>query len=648
MSTNYKLRSEGGLKPGAEPVDIITRFERIPTKITATAEEGARHVAKEIAKAIGQAAKKGELCTIALASGKSPVGTYRELVRLHREEGLSFANVRIVTGFELYPIDPRQHQSYTYALFEELIDHIDIKPENLLILDTTVPAEKLAEYCRNFENAIHQSGGIDILVLGIGDRGQVALNEAGTHQNTRTRVVALSNSARKLVASSFHRVEDVPTRALTLGIGTIMQAKRIILLGWGEEKSVISARIIEGPIDSAIPASYLQDHPCAEVVIDEDAASELTRVKTPWLVGTCIWTNRFIRKAVLWLCNQLEKPILKLSYQDYIDHQLGQLIESAQTSYDKVNIQVFNDLQHTISGWPGGKPNSDDSTRPERSTPFPKRVVIFSPHPDDDVISMGGTFLRLVDQGHDVHVGYQTSGNIAVHDDVVLQTLDTARECGLGDEYDHIRQLIASKQQGGVEPAELRKLKGAIRRAEAKAACRSFGLNDETNVHFLNLPFYETGSVKKGSITQADVDIIVDLLRDIRPHQIYAAGDLSDPHGTHRVCIEAVLEAVNQIKTAGDAWLKDCYMWLYRGAWQEWELDMVDMAVPLSPDEVVKKRHAIYRHLSQKDIVPFPGDDKREFWERAEDRTQSTAKHYDRLGMAEYQAIEVFVRYPIF
>lgn len=648
MSTNYKLHTEGGLKAGTEPIDIITRFERIPTYIAATAEQGACHVAQQIDTMIRKKSDKGEKCVLALTAGKSPISIYRELVRRHKEEGLSFSNVVIFTIFEFYPIALTEQQSYTYSLYEELINQVDIPASQVNVLDGSVSADKVSEFCRQYEDKIRQQGGIDLILLGTGDQGQIALNEAGTYQNTRTRVVALSNSSRKLVASSFYGIENVPTRALTMGIGTILQAKSVILVGWGEDKSEIAAKVIEGQIDSSVPASYLQNHPNIEITLDEDAASQLTRVNTPWLVGTCIWTKRFIRKAVLWLCRKVDKPILKLSYQEYIDNHLGQMIDEIGLTYDKVNIQVFNDLQHTISGWPGGKPNSDDTTRPARSFPYPKRVVIFSPHPDDDVISMGGTFLRLVDQGHDVHVAYQTSGNIAVHDDVVLQTLDTARECGFGDKYEQFRELIQNKKKGQVEPVELRQFKGSIRRGEARAACRHFGVNENTNVHFLNLPFYETGAVKKGAIGQEDVDIVIALLRQVQPHQIYAAGDLSDPHGTHRICIEAVLEAVNQIKQAGDKWLTDCRMWLYRGAWQEWDIDMVDMAVPLSPDEVVKKRHAIYRHLSQKDIVPFPGDDKREFWQRAEDRTQSTARLYDKLGMAEYQAIEVFVKYPIF
>ena len=414
------------------------------------------------------------------------------------------------------------------------------------------------------------------------------------------------------------------------------------MMAWGEHKADIVHRMVEGEISDMVPASHLQSYTGVEIVVDEDAAQNLTCEQTPWLVGPCNWTPKFIRKAVVWLCGVVNKPILKLTYDDYIENSLGDLLEKTGCTYDKINIDVFNDLQHTITGWPGGKPNVDDSTRPAPSTPFPKRVVIFSPHPDDDVISMGGTFHRLVQQGHDVHVAYETSGNVAVYDDVVLQNVDTARELGFGDHYDEIAEIIANKRSDEPEPRALLNLKAAIRRAEARAACRTLGLNDRTNAHFLNLPFYETGGIKKGELSDADTEIIVKLLREVKPHQIYLAGDLSDPHGTHRVCAEAVLAALEVVD--GDEWVKDCHIWLYRGAWQEWDLGMVDMAVPISPDEMVKKRHAIYRHLSQKDIIPFAGSDKREFWQRAEDRTQNTANMYNKLGMAEYQAIEVFVK----
>ncbi|MGN0044691.1 PIG-L family deacetylase [Alistipes indistinctus] len=639
---NYKLNKPGGLKPGADPADIIRKFEKVYTNIFTSESSGSMYVAREIENCIREKQKFGELCILGITTGKSPVGVFRALVEIHKKENLSFRNVVVFSLDEFFPISPKEQQSRNWLIHESLLDHVDILPENIHIPDGTLPQDKVAAFCRDYEAKIEEYGGLDLLFLGTGVQGQLGFNEPGSYTNTRTRLVALGNESRQAVSSIFYGIDNVPRKAITMGLGTILKAKRVILMAWGEEKATVIKDIVEGEENSATPATCLQKHPNIEVVVDEGASQELTRVKTPWLVGTCLWPERFIRTAVLWLCRKVDKPILKLTYQDYIDNRLGQLLEATGQTYDMINIQVFNDLQHTISGWPGGKPNADDSTRPERATPYPKRVLIFSPHPDDDVISMGGTFIRLIAQGHDVHVAYQTSGNIAVLDDIVLQTLDTARECGFVDRYNEVQEIINNKKKGEAEPIELRRLKGSIRRAEAKAACRQMGLTDPSHVHFLNLPFYETGGVKKGLLTDKDIQIVVDLLREIKPHQIYAAGDLSDPHGTHRVCIEAVLAAMEVVQD--EEWVKECRLWLYRGAWQEWDLDMVDMAVPLSPDEVIQKRHAIYRHLSQKDIVPFPGEDKREFWQRAEERNQNTARLYDKLGMAEYQAIEVFVR----
>lgn len=642
MERNYKLTKEGGLEPGADPADIIRKFEKVFTNIYENETSGALYVAQEIAGCIREKQASGEMCILGMTTGKSPVGLFRALVDLHVNEGLSFQNVILFSLDEFFPISPKELQSRNYSIHESLLDLIDIKPENIHIPNGTLPQKEVEAFCLDYEALIEEYDGIDLMILGTGVQGQIGFNEPGTYTNTRTRLVALGNESRKSAASIFYGINNVPRKAITMGLRTILNAKRIILIAWGEEKADVVKELVEGERQLLIPATCLQEHKNTEVVVDEDAASQLTRVKTPWLVGSCLWPKRFIRTAVLWLCNQVDKPILKLTYQDYVDNRLGQLLEISGMAYDEINIQVFNDLQHTITGWPGGKPNADDTTRPERATPFPKRVVIFSPHPDDDVISMGGTFRRLITQGHDVHVAYETSGNIAVHDDVVLQTIDTARECGFEDKYDQVKAIIANKHKGEPEPVALRDLKGSIRRAEAKAACRHMGLNDKTNVHFLNLPFYETGGVKKGLLSEEDIQRVVRLLEELQPNQIYAAGDLSDPHGTHRTCIEAVLEALNIVRD--EPWVKDCRFWLYRGAWQEWDLDMVDMAVPLSPDEVVQKRHAIYRHLSQKDVMPFPGEDKREFWQRAEERTHNTARLYDKLGMAEYQAIEVFVK----
>lgn len=641
MKSKYSLPQEGGLITTATPRDIICRFEKTPTEIFPSEYEGASYVADHICRAIADHNASGADRTfvLGLTTGRTPLGLYHELVTRYKAGRVSFANVEVYTLDEFYPMSPDHHQSRNYLLHEDFLNHIDIRPENIHIPDGTLPADAITEYCRQYGRAAKSN--MDLLIIGVGEKGQLGFNEPGSYAKSKTRLVQLSYHSIKTQTAFFSSVSEVPTMAITLGLDTIMFAKRIILMAWGEEKAGVIREVVEGDVTEDIPASFLQEHANIEVVIDESAAERLTRRDTPWVVGPCEWSRKLIRKAVIWLSATVQKPILKLTRMDYVLNYLGSMLEALGKTYDQVNIEVFNDLQHTISGWPGGKPNADDSTRPVASTPFPKRVLIFSPHPDDDVISMGGTFCRLIQQGHIVHVAYQTSGNVAVYDDVVVQLLDTARQIGLGDRVDEVRQIIASKVEGQPEPRALLDIKGAIRRGEALAADRSIGLSDE-HVHFLNLPFYESGTIKKGELGDADIDIIVRLLRQIKPHQIYAAGDLTDPHGTHRVCIEAVLGAMEVVKD--DDWVKECHIWLYRGAWQEWDLDMVDMAVPLSPDELIKKRHAIYRHISQKDIVPFPGDDQREFWQRAEERTQNTARLYDLLGMPEYQAIEVFVR----
>ena len=647
MNTKYQLPKHGGLDKESAPKDIVHRYERIPTRVFESEYHGVQYIADIICRMIRnhrEIASARDIYeelppfVLGLTTGRTPMGLYRELVKRYQEGEVSFQNVAVYSLDEFYPIKSTDQQSRNYRIHDEFLKFIDILPENIHIPDGTVPQSEISEYCAAYEKSIRK---IDLMIIGMGEEGQLGFNEQGSYAKSQTRLVELSHNSRKVQSQQFHDFDNTPKMAITMGLGTIMRADRIVVMAWGEEKAQIVQRVVEGEISDIVPASHLQEHHAIEMVIDENAAENLTREQTPWLVGPCIWTPKFVRKAVVWLCNKVNKPILKLTYKDYIENSLGELLEKCGT-YNNINIRVFNDLQHTITGWPGGKPNADDSTRPAPSLPYPKRALIFSPHPDDDVISMGGTFIRLVEQGHDVHVAYQTSGNVAVHDDVVIQNIDTARELGLGNSYDEVREIIAAKRSGEPEPRKLLDIKGAIRRAGARAAVRSFGLNPDTNAHFLNLPFYETGGIKKGTISDVDIDIIVKLLREIRPHQIYAAGDLADPHGTHRICIEALLEALD--RTKDDDWREECHLWLYRGAWMEWNLGLVDMAVPLSPDEMLKKRHAIYRHLSQKDIVPFPGSDTREFWQRAEERTQNTAKLYDKLGMAEYQAIEVFVK----
>ena len=639
MAKHFTLPYDGGLIDKNLPQGILHSYEKIWTYVFPESRPASYEIADLIVNSIN--AHRDGLFRLGLTTGNTPTSLYNELARRCHDGKVSFKNVEIVSIDEYYPSSKDEAQSRNHLLHEALLDKVDILKENIHIPDGTVPQENVSNYCVKFDA---MARGLDLLVIGVGEQGQVGFNEAGSNEKTRTRVVRLSYASRKRQADNFNNdISATPDKAITMGISTMMSAKKIILMAWGEDKAPAVKAITEGPQTTDCPASLLQDHDHISFYVDEAAASLLTRSEAPWLVGPCDWTPKFIRKAVVWLCEVTGKPILKLTEKDYLNNNLSELLEVAGP-FDKININVFNDLQHTITGWPGGKPNADDSTRPVKATPFPKTVLIFSPHPDDDVISMGGTFIRLVTQGHDVHVAYETSGNVAVHDDVVLQHMDAAFQLGFADKFAEVKALVDSKVPGEAEPRALLEMKGAIRRSEARGAVRSFGLNDDTNAHFLNLPFYESGGIKKNPRTQADVDIIKDLIRKLKPHMIFMAGDLADPHSTHRVCTEAAMDALDQLREEGNEWMKDLHVWLYRGAWMEWELGRVDMAVPLSPDEVVKKRHAIFRHLSQKDIVPFPGEDPREFWQRAEERTQNTARLYDRLGMAEYQAIEVFLK----
>ena len=636
---HFTLPKEGGLIEKGIPADILHGFERIRTEIYDQSSNASDKIADIIVNAINSC--KDRKFRLGLTTGSTPASLYTRLKRAYDEGRVSFRNVEVYSIDEYYPYGKDEPQSRNMRLRSALLDGIDIPEENIHIPDGSVPQERISEYCAEYDKAFR---GLDLLVIGMGEQGQIGFNEAGTSLKSRTRTVLLSYHSRKRQGRFFNGdFKHTPAAALTVGLDTIMTAGKIILMAWGEDKAEAVKRVAEMKPDSDYPASLLQAHPDITCYTDETGASLLTRVVSPWMVGPCDWTRKFMRKAVVWLCQEVHKPILKLTQKDYLERSLGELLDR-RGPYDKINIDVFNDLQHTITGWPGGKPDADDSQRPVSAKPYPKKVLIFSPHPDDDVISMGGTFIRLVHQGHDVHVAYETSGDLAVHDDVVLQHMDAAHQLGFADEFDRIKAIIDSKVPGEPEPKELLAIKGAIRRSEARGADRSFGLNDNTNVHFLDLPFYESGGVKKMPRTQADLDIIKDLLKRLRPDQVFMAGDLADPHGTHRVCTEAALEAIEQLKEEGETWLENTHVWLYRGAWMEWEIGRVDMAVPLSPDEVVEKRHAIFRHLSQKDIVPFPGDDPREFWQRAEDRTQNTARIYDELGMAEYQAMEVFLK----
>ncbi|NDP19801.1 MAG: glucosamine-6-phosphate deaminase [Paludibacter sp.] len=640
-----------------QPEDVfelsrVTRFEKISTEIFDNEAVGAVHVANEIATLIVEKNALGAKCIIGLTNGKTHVGIYAELVRLHKMEGLSFKNVIFVNLFEFYPLN-KTSKGCLWKLKELLFNHIDVLPENIYSPDITVDKSQIINECKNYEQKIAELGGIDFQILGIGRSGNIGINEPGSQLNSSTRLILLDDLSRKDASELFGSIELVPISAVTLGVGTILKAKRVVLIAWGEHKSSVIKSAIEGSITDALPASYLQTHSNVKISIDLSAASELTRISRPWLVTSCEWDEKLIRRAIVWLCTNIKKPILKLTNKDYNENGLSELLAIYGSAYN-VNIRIFNDLQHTITGWPGGKPNADDTNRPERAYPYPKNILIFSPHPDDDVISMGGTFKRLIDQKHNVHVAYQTSGNIAVADDEVIRFLsflkgfkemfDTDNEV-LGAKYEEFKQfLLHDKKDGDLDTLQILELKALIRRGEAKAACRYINLPSK-NIHFLNLPFYETGTIKKGAISIADVEIIKNLLAELKPHQIYVAGDLADPHGTHKVCLDAALAAIDEMKK--EDWMKDCRIWMYRGAWKEWEIDHIEMAVPISPEELRNKRNAILRHQSQMESAPFMGNDERLFWQRSEDRNRATAELYSQLGLASYEAIEAFVQYQI-
>jgi glucosamine-6-phosphate deaminase len=626
-------------------------YEKIPTKIYKDPKEASRAVAWEIAALIKQKQAEKKPCILGLATGSSPKTVYAELVRLHREEGLSFHNVISFNLDEYYPMEPDAIQSYWRFMREQLFDHVDIPKDNYFVPDGTLPPNRIADFCAEFERKIDNVGGLDFQLLGIGGNGHIGFNEPGSLVNSKTRLMMLDHSTRAAATMDFSgELTKVPKKAITMGVSKILSAKRVVLLAWGERKAPMIASAVEGSVTENNPASYLQTHGNSLFVVDEAAASGLKRMKTPWLVEDVEWTSKMVKKAVTHLSLMLEKPVLKLTNKDYNDNGLSDLLARHGQAYE-INIEVFNQLQHTITGWPGGKANADDTNRPERALPAKKRCLIFSPHPDDDIISMGGTFQRLVDQKHEVHIAYQTSGNIAVADDEALRFIDFVvdynAQFGIKSPdaekiFKKAKKFLNENKNSEVDIPEVRYVKGLIRKGEAKNTCRFVGIPVE-NAHFQNLPFYETGTVQKNSLGEDDVRITMELIEQIKPHQIYAAGDLADPHGTHKVCLDAVMEAVRRL--AHKNFMKDCWVWLYRGAWAEWDIHEIEMAVPMSPDQVLQKRLGIFKHQSQKDGVVFQGTDSREFWQRAEERNAATAALYNKLGLAEYEAMEAFVRW---
>ena len=636
IKKNLKYQSPG--------INEENRYEKLHTVTFDNSQEASTLIAREICDLVKSKQEKNKNCVIGFATGSSPTKVYQEIIKIHNDESLSFNNVITFNLDEYFPIEKDDNNSYHNFMKENLFDHIDIPKENINIPSGDIIEKDITKFCSNYEKKIEKNGGIDIQLLGIGRTGHIGFNEPGSHFNSTTRLITLDHTTRFDASKSFNGIENVPSKAITMGIRTIFNSKRIIMMAWGIQKGLIVKKSVENNITSLIPTTYLQNHKNTTLVLDKECSSELTRFKTPWLVGPCDWSDLMKRKAIVWLCEITGKSILKLTDEDYNKNGLSDLLALEGTSYG-INIKMFNHFQNTISGWPGGKPGSDDSTRPERKTPNPKRVIIFSPHPDDDVISMGGTFDRLVSQGHDVHVAYQASGNVAVSDHDALKFIEVSADMFTGELKLKIEPLIKelkNKKADKIDSPEVRQLKGFIRKREAISATRYIGIPD-SNTHFMNLPFYETGRIKKNPPSKKDVLMTASLINKIKPHQIYAAGDLEDPHGTHKVCLDLVFEALESLK--GEKFIKDCWLWLYRGAWLEWDIHEIDMAVPMSPAQVLRKRNAIFFHQTQKDGVMFQGQDLREFWVRAEERNNETAEKYKKMGLADYAAIESFKRH---
>ena len=631
----------------------ITRMEKLPTDIYPKTEDGVKEVAKAVVEEVQQQRRDGEYCVLGLGTGTSLTPVYEELIRLHKEEGVSFQNVVVFNAYEYFPLAKDAQQSAIRQLHERFLNHVDIDSKNVFSPDGTIEQDQVQQHCRLYEQRIKSFGGIDVMLLGIGRMGNIATNEPGSSLNSPSRIILIDATSREEMTRSFGSSEPVPPCSITMGVATILAAKKIFLTAWGEEKAEILRNTIEGSITDQIPATFLQTHNDVRVVCDIAAASRLTRIVHPWLVTSLKWDDKLVRSALVWLCQRTGKPILKLTNKDYNENGLSELLALYGSAYN-ANIKIFNDLQHTITGWPGGKPNADDTYRPERATPFPKRVIVFSPHPDDDVISMGGTIQRLVAQGHEVHVAYETSGNIAVGDEEVSrfllfvegfhQIFGEGKDDAFDKKYAEIKKFLAKKKEGDLDTRDILNIKGLIRRGEARTAS-IYNKIPLSRVHFLDLPFYESGKIEKLPMSEKDVVIVQKLINEVKPHQIYVAGDLADPHGTHRKCTDAVLAAIDEEKKAGTKWLKDCRIWMYRGAWAEWEIENIEMCVPMSPEELRAKRNSILKHQSQMESAPFLGNDERLFWQRAEDRNRGTAKLYDDLGLACYEAMEAFVEY---
>jgi glucosamine-6-phosphate deaminase len=614
--------------------------EKITTVISDDPDTLSVHVADRIESVMQAATRDGRRAILGLATGSTPIGVYRELIRRHRTRGLSFANVETFNLDEYWPMTPDSIHSYHRFMWENFFSHIDIPPAQVHLPPGAVDRHEIAAACAAYEAAIVTAGGIDFQLLGIGKTGHIGFNEPGSGRESRTRLVVLDAITRKDAAADFFGAENVPREAITMGVATILDAREIAILATGEHKSAIVRRAVEGVVDLEVAATFLQAHPNTTFFLDAAASVELTRIATPWLVDEVSWTPDLAVRAVAWLSKTVGKAILKLTQHDYAEHRLSSLV-AVHGSPGAINGFVFNSLGARIRG----------KSKLHRG----KRVICFSPHPDDDVISMGGILRKLVENRNSIAVAYMTSGNIAVFDHDVRRHLDflvrmgartheettptTLRGEDVRDVAFRLFGQLAGKRPGEVDVPAVQDIKRIIRETEAVSGLEVVGLTRD-NARFLDLPFYQTGKVRKDPIGPADVRIVRDLLEEVHPEVVFVAGDLSDPHGTHRMCKEAIDAALEEYVARGNARPE---VWLYRGAWQEWPVTEASVLVPLSQEELRLKIQAIFKHQSQKDSAPFPGQDDREFWQRVQDRNTETAAQLNRLGLAEYFAMEAYV-----
>lgn len=614
-------------------------FEKTRTVIVRDSREGCSQLAGEVAALIRERQGEKKNVVLGLATGSTPVPFYRELIRLHKEEGLSFKNVISFNLDEYHGLEPDHRESYNRFMREQLFDHIDIPKENINIPDGTVSLDAVYESCLDYEKRIEEAGGIDLQILGIGRTGHIGFNEPGSSRDSRTRMITLDRITRRDAAADFLGEANVPRHAITMGVGTILGARRIVLMAWGGNKAEIVQEAVEGKVTDRISASFLQEHDNATFLVDEAASSSLTRKHLPWLVGSVDWDQKMIKRAVTWLSHRFEKPILRLVDEDYNESGAGEILTASGKAYN-VNIGVFDMVKHTITGWPGGKPGTDDTHRPERASPHPKRVLIFSPEPSDAVVSLGGTINRLVEQGHEVRLAVQTSGGLRVPDiaaykfaAILQEVADVIGEDSSSADREYASQVLSqleNKEAFGEDSDNVKRLKALILRGEIRDAAEVCGLGKDC-VIFQDLPFYETGRYRQFNLTEEDVDRTAELLNEYQPHQIYATGHLADPSALQTLCYRSIEQSLERLKD--ESWLTDCRVWLYRGKESEMNSYEIEMAVPMSPEQLELKHEAIrkFQSISQDELD-------------SSGRNKTTARRYDQLGMAEYEAIESFQR----